>query len=106
MTEKNLHNVELTDEELGEIQGGYNYAHMGNNYYEYTGSDPDQKYLCPRCGRPVHKGWGWRFYCDPCDESWFVELALEPNLSSGAWTSISKEEYKSKTTDDSPGGLC
>ena len=100
MTEKNLHNVELTDEELGEIQGGYNYAHMGNNYYEYTGSDPDQKYLCPRCGRPVHKGWGWRFYCDPCDESWFVELALEPNLSSGAWTSISKEEYDRKTGAD------
>ena len=92
-----MHRVELSDEELGAVQGGYDYAQQGGNYYEYVGSDKDQKYVCPKCGRPVHSGAGWRFYCDPCDEGWFFEVALDINLASGAWAPISEEEYRRKS---------
>ena len=93
MAESKLHTVELTDDELEGVQGGYIICSRDGKYYTYTGSDPDQKYVCPNCGRPVHEGTGWRFYCDACDESWFFERCLAPNLSSGAWTEISEEEY-------------
>ena len=78
MTEKKLNTVELTDEELGKIQGGYDWISTadGNHFYEYVGrgdGDRDRKYLCPKCGKPVHLGTGWRYYCDSCDESWFWE---------------------------------
>ena len=94
MDDKKMNSIELSDEELKVVQGGFSYwKNNDGGYYKYTGSNPDQKYLCPKCGRPVHEGTGWRFYCDPCDESWFFEDKLTPNLNSGAWTSISKEEY-------------
>lgn len=93
MTEKDLRSVELTDEELGRAQGGFDICAHDGQYYLYKGNDSDLKYTCPNCGRPVHEGAAWRFYCDACDESWFFESALEPNLSSGAWKEISKEEY-------------
>ena len=97
MAEQKMHSVELTDEELGAVQGGYDYVQQDGNYYEYVGSDKDQKYVCPNCGRPVHYGAGWRFYCDPCDESWFFEGKLDINLASGAWASIPEDEYRKKT---------
>ena len=97
MADKKMNTVELTDEELKSIQGGYNYYQNGDKYYEYVGSDENQKYVCPICGRPVHAGAWWRFYCDPCDKSWFREASLDINLASGAWASISKEEYRRKS---------
>ena len=89
---------ELSDESLNAVSGGgdtrretYNYRKVfGNGYYDYTdyewvGTDDNLKYLCPNCHRPVHPG-GWgRYFCDPCDESWFVESNLERNTSSGGW---------------------
>ena len=93
MADKKMNTVELTDEELGEIQGGYCLYEKDGNYYGYTGHDANLKYLCPNCGQPLHESFGWRFCCDSCDESWFFESSLVPNLSSGAWTQISKEQY-------------
>lgn len=98
MAEEKLHAVELSDEELEAVQGGYTLVHWydDDGYFEYTGNDVDQKYICPKCLRPVHSGIGWRFYCDRCDDSWFFERELYPNFESGAWTKISKEEYRRK----------
>ena len=50
--------------------------------YKWNGTDDSKKWLCPNCGRPVHYGSGWRYYCDPCDESWFVENLRQPNFAS------------------------
>ncbi len=97
MAEQEMHSVELSDEELKTVQGGYDYVQEGDKYYKYVGSDENLKYVCPNCGRPVHSGAGWRFYCDPCDESWFFEDALDINLASGSWASISEDEYRRKT---------
>ena len=36
-------------------------------------------YVCPHCGRLLHKGTLSRLYCDPCDEGWF-----RPNLPSSS----------------------
>lgn len=90
-----MHSVELSDEELEAVQGGYNYVHEGDKYYVYVGpdTDTDHKYACPNCGGPVHYGAGWRFYCDPCDESWFFENDLDINLESGNWKSVTADEY-------------
>lgn len=55
--------------------------------YEWTGTNDNMKYLCPKCHRPVHPG-GWgRYFCDPCDESWFLEGKLEINPN-GGWKRI------------------
>ena len=55
--------------------------------YEWKGTDDNKKYLCPRCHRPVHTGsWG-RYYCDPCDESWYFEGSLEMNPN-GGWVYV------------------
>ena len=94
MAERKLNVVELTDEELGSIQGGYNKVKARGHFYKYTGTDLDNKYLCPNCGKPVHQGAGWRFYCDPCDESWFLESRLLANLDGGGWQTISRSEFE------------
>ena len=52
----------------------------------------DMKYICPKCGRPVHYGSGWRYYCDQCDESWYFEKSLNPNLNSGLWKEIDPKD--------------
>ena len=94
MTDKKMNTVELTDEELESVQGGYNLYAKDGNYYAYMRRDTeDLRYLCPNCGRPLHAGKGWRFYCDPCDESWFFEGNLPANLDGGGWTPIDKERY-------------
>ncbi len=89
--------AELTDRELSEVTAGYDYYHdkAGQKYYKWTGTtdEKNQKYFCPNCGRPVHWGTGWRFYCDPCNASWFIENRLSPNLASTYWVEISKREY-------------
>ena len=84
---------ELSEDELGGVQGGYEYTCENGSYYKYVGMNLDLKYLCPKCGRPLHVGTAGLFYCDPCDEKWFFEKSLDPNLQSGAWKSITKEEY-------------
>lgn len=94
MAENKMNSVELTDEELETVQGGFDVCRQDGHFYKYVGTDPDQKYLCPNCGGPVHEGTGWRFYCDACDESWFLENRLNPNLASGSWSRISRAEYE------------
>lgn len=90
---------ELSDESLNAVSGGADTARKYGEMsidgptestpytdYEWKGTDNSLKYLCPRCHRPVHPGTGWRYYCDPCNESWLLESNLELNLASGGWT--------------------
>ena len=60
--------------------------------YEWVGTDDNLKYICPNCHRPVHPGAGRRYYCDPCDESWYFESDLDMNMSSGGW--VFKRKYE------------
>ena len=86
---------ELKQEELSEVNGGgYIWWTVNNKHYKYVGKDESQKYVCPKCGKPVHPGTLDRFYCDPCNESWYFERFLEINLKSGAWREMTEEEYK------------
>ena len=90
--------VSLDDANLENVSGGglmYTHVESTDKYYMWTSScfTHNGKYLCPRCGRPVHYGAGCRFYCDPCDCSWWYENHLLPDTSSGNWREISKEEY-------------
>ena len=91
----------LTDDQLGDVQGGKQYHHDTNTgkYYKWVGSDWNSAYLCPNCGKPVHEGWGWRFYCDDCDESWFYEsnFSTSLNLATNCWQEITQAEYDSGT---------
>ncbi len=89
----------LTDAELAEVTGGLDFLHVSSTdkYYRWSGSSSQdgQKFLCPNCGRPVHSGSMYRYYCDPCNESWYFESKLVPNFSSGLWKQISRVEYNS-----------
>lgn len=83
---------ELTDEQLKPVNGGLMETKYQGKRYRYVGdgkifydSDWDKCYLCPNCGGPVHLGAWQRFYCDPCNESWYWESKLIPNLASGLW---------------------
>ena len=87
--------MELKKEELEKVNGGYFvYEDDGGRFYQFVGkkSQRDMKYICPKCGRPVHYGSGWRYYCDQCDESWYFEKSLNPNLKSGLWKEIDPKD--------------
>lgn len=97
MTPEKNRVTSVSDKELAEITGGYDKYHdaTANRYYLWSNKvDCAKKYLCPNCGRPVNPGFlNITFKCKPCDASWYYEDRLRPNLSSGAWTEVSKEEY-------------
>ena len=92
----------LNDSELEDVAGGDSKFHCSTNdkYYRYLshedisyGKSAPGAYLCPNCRRIVHKGsWG-RYYCDPCNASWYHINRLVPNMESGLWREISKDEY-------------
>ena len=100
---------ELPDEEMDKVAGGANkrselirrevqWNGILHVYavYEWKGTDDNKKYLCPNCHRPVHPG-GWgRYYCDPCNESWYLEGSLERNPT-GGWVYV--RETKRVVTD-------
>ena len=100
---------ELPDEEMDKVAGGANkrselirrdvqWNGILHVYavYEWKGTDDNKKYLCPNCHRPVHPGsWG-RYYCDPCNESWYLEGSLERNPT-GGWVYVG--ESKRVVTD-------
>ena len=102
MDEKKLEGAqELNDGQLEGVAGGQMECSYNGKRYKYVGrlyeagsgksdykEDWDKCYLCPNCGRPVHYGTGFRYYCDPCDESWFYESKLIPNLTTGMWKEI------------------
>lgn len=96
-TEKINATSAIDDKDLEKVAGGANWVHFTqtDKYFKWTGSDftRNGKYLCPRCKRPVHYGGGCRFYCDPCDCSWWDENLLLPDPSSGNWKEITAEEY-------------
>ena len=68
--------------------------------YEWEGGDINRKYFCPNCGRFVHKGSLGLFYCDPCNESWYMEDFLKPNLD--AWVFKEIREQRSGGAEDLP----
>ena len=90
---------ELSDEEASRAVGGSDthivlheptYGAGGREItpfdrYHWEGTDDNLKYLCPKCNRPLRSGWGWRYYCDTCKESWFDESNLKMNMSNGEW---------------------
>ena len=94
---KNVAAAAISDESLNKVTGGLDCVEVKSTgkYYRWHHGDKhdNEKFLCPNCGRPVHYGKGWRYYCDPCDASWFVETRLVPNLKTGLWTEISEWEY-------------
>ena len=96
-TEKINATAAVTDKDLEKVTGGDDWLHFSqiDKYYRWTGScfTRNGKYLCPRCKRPVHYGAGCRFYCDPCDCSWWYESQLLPDPSSGNWKEITEGEY-------------
>lgn len=99
----------LPDEEMDKVAGGANQRSvlLNTEYgimkarktyanYVWKGTDDNKKYLCPNCHCPVHPGsWG-RYYCDPCNESWYLEGNLEMNPN-GGWVFV--RESKSVVTD-------
>ncbi len=87
--------VQLNDADLADATGGYITVQdeATGKYYVWKGKDANTKYVCPKCGRPVKAGFmNLKFYCDPCDDSWFFESNLNPNLN-GGWKEISEAEY-------------
>ena len=103
MDEKERKNTELTDEELESARGGYDHCMVRidgtERFFEFVGDntkDRDRKYVCPHCGTRLHYGTAFRYYCDPCDESWFMHWELKPNLNSGAWQEVDKYVYYKK----------
>ena len=87
----------MPDEDLAKVTGGEDWLQFSQTgkYYKWNGPADayNGKYLCPRCKRPVHFGAGFRFYCDPCDCSWWFETMLLPDPSSGNWEEITRDEY-------------
>ncbi len=94
----NSQTATLNDADLNEATGGYTYTEIASTgkYYHWTGenSQRDSKYLCPNCKRGVHYGSWKRYYCDPCDASWYDESRLLPNIGGGSWREISQAEYE------------
>lgn len=94
---------ELSEEELSSIVGGETLHKQDGRCYEYVGDSSDEdwnsSYLCPICGRPVHYGSWFRFYCDPCNKSWLIESKLRLNTASHVWKQIPWSEYERKRND-------
>ncbi len=96
VTEKAACTAALADEDLGEVSGGMDWYQdkKNNKYYKWTGgSNTGEKYRCPNCGCLLHYGTGWRYYCDPCNESWFYESDLILNMGRHLWKECSWEEW-------------
>ena len=94
---------QLTKEELEKVNGGggYTITTVNGKHYTYIGTDESKKYKCPNCGRPLHPGSWDRFYCDPCNNSWWYEKVLPANINSGAWREMTEEEYRQYKVDTS-----
>ena len=79
----------LSDDELKHVESGLMVDRDGE-WYEFTGNYSDPKdynraYRCPLCGRLVHWGSWSRWYCDPCNASWFYVEYLKLYTDSGLW---------------------
>ncbi len=42
----------------------------------------------------MHYGAWLRFYCDPCNASWYYAEDLLPDLSTGKWEQVTKAQYE------------
>ena len=82
---------ELHEEQLEQASGGFfgteeveacRWDSKGNGTHFAMRNDPFKQcwhYVCPHCGRLLHKGFLGRLYCDPCDESWFPGILATEN---------------------------
>lgn len=95
--EKKLTASPIADKDLAEVAGGGEtiYVASKNKYYRYSPNYRNmyEKYLCPNCRRPLHVGWWGRYFCDPCNASWSDVRLMIPNVDTGPWQEITKEEY-------------
>lgn len=87
-----FHN-ELSDKELSTVSGGVLKMSTDYAYYVFVGdynkeSDYNNVYSCPYCGRTLHWGSWSRWYCDPCNTSWYDQSKLLANLSGNIWANI------------------
>lgn len=75
----------LSDEELADISAG---KLLGPKYWiqDSKGRDVGRKWKlviaywpCPNCGRPTHRDWALRNWCDSCDASWiYYNCPMKP----------------------------
>ena len=77
---------ELNEKDLKHVSGGAITHSIGEAFYEFNGNysgpkDYNHIYLCPICGNTVHWGSWSRWYCDPCNTSWYDKSKLLANLS-------------------------
>lgn len=100
MNEKEPEDVrELSEEDLKEAVGGRNhcYWYWDGEYWFWdaglTTKACNERYLCPKCGGPLHFSWGFRYYCDPCNDSWYWEDSLIPNIKSKHYIRTTKADY-------------
>ena len=89
--------VPLTDKNLDHVVGGRGRSIYNGKYYVYDGRSVDviNKYVCPHCGAPLQAAdWPFTMYkCYFCNESWYFEDKLVPDLNNSKWREVSKEEY-------------
>ncbi len=86
----------LTDAELENVTGGMEWYQdtKEHRFFHWAGGNNlDEKYRCPNCDRLLHYGTGWRYYCDPCNESWFYESDLTLNLGDHLWKEVSWSDW-------------
>ena len=74
---------ELSDQELAQASGGEGDAGKAGETYVWKRDSQGRAthwiqdgeiwhYICPRCGRILHRGTFYLWYCDPCDD-WFTD---------------------------------
>lgn len=85
---------ELEDDQLDGVMGGKKELDYNGKHYRYEGrkipesgyeEDWGRSYLCPNCGQPLRYSTWSRYRCDLCDDSWYWESNLIPNIESGLW---------------------
>ena len=93
--DEKLQGQSLADDQLAKTSGGRTKYHdvQNDKYYIFSSSfhTYDEQYLCPNCGQPLSSNFGIYYTCGACNESWFNEDKLVPNVAN--WSCVSKSEY-------------
>lgn len=100
----------LNDKDLEKAVGGGDnqvYWAWNGKFYKWQGSadgrDCNERYLCPKCGGPVHltgEGICYGDYtCDSCYEDWWYEEDLIPNVKNWRYREITQWDYDARFDD-------